>query len=462
MKGNRALTLLLGLAVLAPTWAAIASTRAWPTALTTHLLYYVLAGVAWSAAVLLVPRWPVSRVQLGIIIVVALALRVPAWLAPLRHSDDAYRYLWDGHVTRAGINPYRYAPDAPELQLLRNDDWRHVNNRELPTIYPPLAQLTFAIAPSLLSWRLIVMLADLAIALLLYAWLAVLGLPRGSIVAWLWSPLVVIELGMNAHVDALGIALLVAGLLMWQRVRPALAGGLVAAAALVKLLPIFVLGALRDRRALAMALLVAIALTLPFAGAGSRLVGSLGEYSRRWRSNDGIFAILHATATAIVRHTRFARRYELAESPQLARLISGRDRDQIYPDEVANLLARVMAGLIFVALVASALRARAPQQLMTELVIGAFVLLTPALHPWYVLWLIPLTATGGSRAWLVLATLVPLGYRPLDEWLTRGTWHDPTWTRACEHGATLVALAIDRWQTSGIIFKFGKESSRRT
>ena len=62
---------------------------------------------------------------------------------------------------------------------------------------------------------------------------------------------------------------------------------------------------------------------------------------------------------------------------------------------------------------------------------------------------------------LVLATLVPLGYRPLDEWMTRGTWHDPTWTRVCEHGATLLALAIDRWQTSGIIFKFGKEWSRR-
>jgi hypothetical protein len=461
MKCNRALTVLLGLAVLAPTWAAIASTRAWPAALVPHLLYYVLAGVAWSAAVLLLPRLPPSRAQLGIIVAMALAMRAPAWLMPLAHSDDAYRYVWDGHVTRAGVNPYRYAPDAPELQRLRDDNWRHVNNRDLPTIYPPLAQLAFAISPSLRAWKLLVALGDLSVALLLYIWLRQRDLDRRRLVTWLWSPLVVIELGLNAHVDALGIALLVAGLVAWGRGRRALAGGLVAAAALVKLLPIVVLAGLRDRRALATAALVAIALTLPFAGVGSQLAGSLGEYSRRWRSNDGAFALLHAAATKVVAHTRFDKRYELGDSPKLARLITGRDRDEIYPDEVANLLARVMAGLIFVALVAFAVHARAPPERLAELAIGAFVLLTPALHPWYVLWLIPLTATGGSRAWLVLATLVPLGYRPLDEWLTRGTWHDPTWTRACEHGATLLALAIDRWQTSGIIFKFGKEWSRR-
>jgi hypothetical protein len=83
-----------------------------------------------------------------------------------------------------------------------------------------------------------------------------------------------------------------------------------------------------------------------------------------------------------------------------------------------------------------------------------------------VLWLLPLTAAGGSPAWLVLAALAPLGYRPLDDWLTRGVWQDPWWTRTLEHGLTLAALAlaltIDRWPTSGIIVKFGKSRSRRS
>src|SRR2546426_287203 len=47
---------------------------------------------------------------------------------------------------------------------------------------------------------------------------------RRRAVIWLWSPLVVIELGLNAHVDALGVALFVAALIACQRRRAALAG----------------------------------------------------------------------------------------------------------------------------------------------------------------------------------------------------------------------------------------------
>ena len=30
-------------------------------------------------------------------------------------SDDLYRFVWDGRVAAAGISPYRFAPDTPEL-----------------------------------------------------------------------------------------------------------------------------------------------------------------------------------------------------------------------------------------------------------------------------------------------------------------------------------------------------------
>ena len=35
-------------------------------------------------------------------------------------STDIYRYVWDGRVQAAGINPYRYMPIAPELAHLRD------------------------------------------------------------------------------------------------------------------------------------------------------------------------------------------------------------------------------------------------------------------------------------------------------------------------------------------------------
>jgi hypothetical protein len=458
MRRAALITGVCGIGVTALTWAAIATTRTLPSALPRHLLLYVAAGLAWAAATLVVTRLPPSRAQLFVIVVVGLALRLPAWRAPPVHSDDIYRYEWDGKVQRAGVNPYRFAPDAAELVALRDADWARINNRPLPTIYPPLAEAAFAAAPSLRRWKLLVALADVAVALLLYLGLAD---PR-RLVLWAWSPLVVMELALNAHVDALGVALLVAALLAWERGRTAAAGALVAAAAAVKLLPIVALFGMRRPRTVVVAALVAIVLALPYATAGSRMSGSLGEYSRRWRGNDGAFALLEAGAERLVAHTRFGRRYDLGGSPRLARLISGRDRDQIFPDEVAGLLARLAAGAIFLALIGWAVWRRVPAARVTEVAIGAFVLLTPALHPWYVVWLLPLVAGGGSWAWVVLAILVPLGYRPLDTWLMGGPWRDPVWTRLLEHGLTLGALAIDRWQASGIIVKFGETQPRRS
>jgi hypothetical protein len=458
VRKSALITGVAGIAVVALTWGAIATARGLPATLPRHLLLFVSAGLAWAAAVLVVLRLPATRAQLVVVGLMALLLRVPAWLTPPAHSDDVYRYVWDGHVQRAGINPYRFAPDAPELAPLRDDGWAHINNRSLPTIYPPLAQAAFALAPSLAAWKIVVALGDVAVALLLYIGLA----DRRRLVLWAWSPLVAIELGVNAHVDALGIALLVGGLVAWKRGRATAAGTLVAAAAAVKLLPVVALAGMRRRRTLVAAAIVAVALALPYAGAGPRIAGSLGEYSRRWRVNDGAFALLYAGAERLVAHTRFAGRSDLADSPRLARLVTGRDRDTVFPDEMASFVARAMAGALFLAIVAWALWRRASAVRLTELAIGAFVLLTPALHPWYVLWLVPLVAGGGSWAWVVLAMLAPLGYRPLDVWLAGGPWHDPIWTRVLEHGLTLVALGIDRWLTSGIIVKFGETEPRRS
>ncbi len=458
MRRAALITAACGVAVVALTWAAIATARALPASLPRHLLLYVAAGVAWATSALVVPRLAPSRAQLVVIALVAVALRVPAWATAPVHSDDVHRYLWDGQVQRRGVNPYRFAPDAPELAALRDGDWARINNRQLPTIYPPLAEAAFAAAPSLAWWKLIVALADAAVALLLLIGLA----ERRRVVLWAWSPLVVIELALNAHVDALGIALLVAALLAWQRRRAGAAGALVAAAAAVKLLPIAALVGMRSRRAVVAAVIVAGVVALPYARAGQRIGGSLGEYTRRWRGNDGAFALLYAGAERVIARTPFARRYELSGSPQLARWMTGRDRDTIFPDEAANLLARVAAGLVFLAVIAWALWRQAPATRVAEAAIGAFVLLTPALHPWYALWLLPLVAAGGSWAWIVLAVLVPLGYWPLDVWLAGGPWRDPLWTRLLEHGLTAVALAIDQWQTSGIIVKFGETDPRRS
>ena len=69
------------------------------------------------------------------------------WVTPGFLSDDIYRYVWDGLVQQAGINPYHYPPEAPELGFLRDETiFPMINRKSALTIYPPAAQLFFRAA----------------------------------------------------------------------------------------------------------------------------------------------------------------------------------------------------------------------------------------------------------------------------------------------------------------------------
>src|SRR3954467_15419637 len=60
-------------------------------------------------------------------------------------STDLYRYIWDGRVQAAGINPYAYVPADPALAALRDAAiYPHINRADYAvTAYPPVAQMFF-------------------------------------------------------------------------------------------------------------------------------------------------------------------------------------------------------------------------------------------------------------------------------------------------------------------------------
>ena len=65
--------------------------------------------------------------------------RVPG---PAFLSNDINRYVWDGRVQAAGINPYRYFPADPALAALRDATvFPFINRADTAlTIYPPAAR----------------------------------------------------------------------------------------------------------------------------------------------------------------------------------------------------------------------------------------------------------------------------------------------------------------------------------
>lgn len=214
-------------------------------ALLQCVLYAAAAIVAWRARS--------SRTTLLVIIIFAALFRLAILFEPPRLSDDIYRYVWDGRVQAAGVNPYRYVPADPALARLRDAAiYEHVNRRDYaPTIYPPVAQMIFYVATRAsesVVWMKCVMVAFEALALwAISALLASFELPRQRILLAAWHPLMVWEIAGSGHLDAIMICFVALALLAHCRRREGLTGFLLACAALTKLYPVALAPALYRR-----------------------------------------------------------------------------------------------------------------------------------------------------------------------------------------------------------------------
>jgi hypothetical protein len=214
------------------------------------LAAYAVQWPAFGVAALAVRRVPAER-AVPWILAGGAALQLLAVLWQPRTTDDFLRYVWDGRVQAAGIDPYRYAPTDPALAGLRDGylfpgGQPALNHPGVHTIYPPVAQAYFVVlhfAPTERARPLQVAAALLAVgtAALLVRLLRRTGADPRAAALWAWCPTVVLEAGNDAHVDVLGAFLVVAALTVLtrpaSRARAVAAGALLGAAVGVKFLP---------------------------------------------------------------------------------------------------------------------------------------------------------------------------------------------------------------------------------
>lgn len=355
-------------------------------------------------------------------------------------SDDYFRYLWDGLVQLRGINPYRYAPLDPGVAGIDETLRQRINHPQVPTIYPPLAQLSFLLTAVLSGDRLVLkalwLICDLGVASLLFTML-----PRARrLAAWTlywWSPLLIVEVAWNAHLDLLGVFPLMAALWLGRRPAPrevrfdgpggattassprplARSGGVglaLAGAALVKYFPAALLPAATRRlghRSVTVFLLASAALYLPYLGAGPRLFEGLFTYSASWRFNDGLFAIVA---------------WGLGSVPA----------------------AKTVVATVVLAIVVQSVRNDWSLPRAAFWLTGTLIVLSPTVHPWYLLWMVPLVALRPSRAWLYLSGSVFLAYYGLATYREAGAWPEPWWLRLVIYGPFFALLVVEGWRGS--------------
>jgi alpha-1,6-mannosyltransferase len=285
---------VLGLAITGLTLFALVQLWPWQqaegSAQVVPPLVAILAVTAlvYLAAVGLVLRHTLPSRAIWIVLIVAVAIRLPVLFTPPILSTDIYRYIWDGRVQIAGINPYLFLPSDPALADLRDAtiypritraDYAH-------TIYPPMAQLVFAtiarVAQSVFAEKAC-MLGFEAVAIFCALRLLKLArLPPERVLIYAWNPVPVWAFACDGHLDAIGIGLLAVALLLRCLKRDGIAGVVFGAAVLVKFLPAVVAPALWRRGAgwrLAVAATATIlALYACYAGAGRQILGFLPGY----------------------------------------------------------------------------------------------------------------------------------------------------------------------------------------
>ena len=165
----------------------------------TFLVFFTLAWVAYAGGVLVAAplRGPAT---LGVILAIGLLARLLLLSAAPSLSTDVYRYVWDARVANAGLDPYAYAPVAPEVARLRDSTIHpQLNHPTWHTVYPPLAQAFFRAvywcAPdSILAMKLALGLIELVAMLALICLLRTLGLPPGRLAIYAWNPLLLVEI----------------------------------------------------------------------------------------------------------------------------------------------------------------------------------------------------------------------------------------------------------------------------
>lgn len=412
-----------------------------------QLLLYAFAA-AWLHGQRLTGRGALTA-----IFAVALLMRLAlVWQTPTA-SDDIYRYVWDGHIQAAGINPYQYPPEDAALIRFRDPAiYPGINRKPVRTIYPPVAEVIFRLVytlhPNSVTWtKLAFSLLDLGIAALLARMLHQRAMNPCLVLLYAWHPLLVLEVAHSGHVDIAAVLFLLLAIGASQTGQRARAGVWLACAVLVKFyalaaLPALMSGALRRRDfrlPLAFAATVVVAY-VPFLSVGSHVFGFLGGYAAEegFVSGDRYFFLQQGLRLI---HRLFPVRqgmgYALAplwlQSPAT-----------LYTALMAAVLGAV--ALWCVVQPPTTWRAIADRTVVLLLLLFIF---TTASQPWYLLVLlvcVPLVARPLAIASSIVVACGAYGYL---HW-----WFDarPVWPWWVEYGSRAVALAmIVAWGISLII-----------
>jgi alpha-1,6-mannosyltransferase len=364
----------------------------------------VSGRAAWLfvAAVIVVLTQPVNRATLWIVLGFAVAMRMMTLFADTFLSSDIYRYVWDGIVQHAHVNPYRYVPGDPALHYLvapNSDVFELINRRDYArTIYPPVAQMIYyavtLFSPTVQAMKVAMFGFECVTVGALVAMLKWMGRSSAEVLLYAWCPLLVWEIAGSGHVDAAVLCFVTLALLARWRDQPVLTGLLLGCAVMTKFYPLVLLPALWKRGDWKMPTTVAAVCAVGYAmysSAGKLVFGFLGGYAKEEGMDSGA-------------------RYFLLDAAQRVRGLGG-----VTVGMYMVFCAAVMGAICWWAWKNAMVESFIPHSPLKEramngppgfvkaammLAVAMMLLFSPH-YPWYIVWLIPFFALAPNLPLLV-------------------------------------------------------------
>ena len=382
--------------------------------------------------------WPHKEGELRFLFVFAILLRLVLLGAMPGLSDDIFRFIWDGRLAAEGYNPFDQLPSYyleghTVVPGIDRELFAQLNSQEYYTIYPPIAQATFALAALLfpgsilkagIVLRLFLILCEIGSILLIWKLLRHWKMPlyRGLIYAL--NPLIIIEITGNLHYEGAMVFFLLLGLWCLVRNKWIASAGALALSVVSKLLVLmffpFLIRRLGWRRSFWYFPLIGGFLLILFTPLlNSDFVANFGSsldlYFRKFEFNASIYYLLRWIGFQIVGYNLIAQL-----GPCLALVTFG--------------------GILWYSFREKDLRwEKLPQAMLFAITL--YLLLTTTVHPWYVSLPVVLSVFTRFRYTILWSGLIMLTYINY----SYPEYHENLWIVGLEYGSVLTYLGWEWW-----------------
>lgn len=405
--------------------------QSWPLAITYTLLfggYLFLVNMS-------------GEVKINQLLALALLFRLVPLFAIPALSDDVYRFIWDGRLWSAGINPFAGIPDAfvniPNLATkgLTRELYELLNSPTHYTIYPPIPQYINLLAAKLFPdnilysiylIRVCTISAEMISIMLMYLILQQKRLKPQLIAIYAFNPLVIIELSGNLHHEALMITFLLAFIYLMLVNKNNLAAIMLALSVASKLLPLMFLPfiLLKQRHWLRFSAVFGITLLILFgplldASFFRGMMDSLTLYYQKFEFNAGIYYLLREVGLWIYGYNAIA---------------------------LIGKLLLAIATILILGLSLKLWQYKVGYAISFTVLYLVFAVLSLILHPWYILLLIamaPFTGFKFPTVWSFFIIFTYLGY-------SQTGFTENYYVVATEFMALLIAIIYDARSSSNL------------